>query len=201
MPYIPEKHKKYHLLPLCRRDGGEVFDYPGKLINEVEALLSSGAALFPYNYDSYEEYYGYLDQLIEAYASEPVAVDALVRLKQQVLDMNRKEEWSVVKYVGLSDAELPGLTHGRNYYWPTRKSDPVCCGVVDDEEFTAYLYPTDAHLWQILEDPTGMAYRTIYASGKGSMTTEVYNGIMALYGSACSRAQDIEGACRNRMAE
>lgn len=190
MPYIPQKHEKYDLLPLCRKSGGEVFDYPGKLINEVESLIDPARGLLPYNYDSYDDYYGHLDKLIEAYTAYPDTVDALKRLKQRVLDMNQKEEWSVVKYVGPSDDGGLGLTHGKNYYWPTRKSNPVYCGVVDDEEFTAYLYPTDAHLWEILEDPTGMAYRTIYANGKGSMTTEAYNDMMAQFGCVFSDTQE-----------
>ena len=190
MPYIPEKHKKYNLLPLCRDDGGEVFDYPGKLISEVEALIDPPRGLLPYNYDSYDEYYGHLDKLIEIYANRPDAAKALVRLKQRVVEMNQKEEWSVVKYVGPSDDGGTGLTHGKNYYWPTRKGHPVYCGVVDDEEFTSYLYPTDAHLWEILEDPTGMAYHTIYENGKGSMPTKKYDSMMAQFGCVFSDTQE-----------
>lgn len=44
----------------------------------------------------------------------------------------------------------------------TMLDNPVYEGVIDNEEFTSYLYPTDSDLWEILEDPTGMAYRTIY---------------------------------------
>ena len=32
-----------------------------------------------------------------------------------------------------------------------------------------YLYPTDPGLWEILEDPTGMAYITIYGNGKNKL--------------------------------
>ena len=39
MPYIPEQHKKYNLLPYCRKDGGEVFDYPSDLISKAEKML------------------------------------------------------------------------------------------------------------------------------------------------------------------
>lgn len=88
MPCIPKSHEKYELLPLCRNSGGEVFDYPSKLICDAETLISSQKGLLPYNYDSYENYYGYLDKLIEEYAVYPDTVDALVRLKQRVLDMN-----------------------------------------------------------------------------------------------------------------
>lgn len=165
MPYIPEKHEKYDLLPRCRNSGGEVFEYPSRLLSKIESLIDPSSGLVPYGYDSYDDYFGYLDELMNAYANHPDTVDALLRLKRCVLDMNQKEEWSVVKYIGPSDDSCFGLTHGRDYYWPTRKDNPVYYGVVDDEEFTAYWYPTDAHLWEILEDPTGMAYRTIYATG------------------------------------
>ena len=54
---------------------------------------------------------------------------------------------------------------------------PIYTGVIDDEEFTAYLYPTDPELWEIIVDPTGMAYRTIYGGDK-AMTTAEYEDIM-----------------------
>ena len=45
MPYIPKEHEKYDLLPYCRKDGGEVFEYPGGLINEAEELMDSPCGL------------------------------------------------------------------------------------------------------------------------------------------------------------
>lgn len=66
----------------------------------------------------------------------------------------------------------------RYYYWPTRRENPVYCGVIDDEEFTAYLYPTEASLWQILSDPTGMARRTIFEGGKGYLSQAEYDEYM-----------------------
>ena len=51
-------------------------------------------------------------------------------------------------------------------------------GVIDDEEFTAYLYPTEPDLWEILEDPTGMAYRTLYENGEGRVTKEAHEDFM-----------------------
>ena len=35
MAYIPKQHEKYDLLPECRKHGGEVFDYPSKLIFKI----------------------------------------------------------------------------------------------------------------------------------------------------------------------
>ena len=59
--------------------------------------------------------------------------------------------------------------------------------VIDDEEFTAYLYPTEAHLWEILDDPTGMAYNTIYGNGKGKMSEQEHNEIIAQVSDALNK--------------
>ena len=177
MPYIPKEHEKYDLLPLCRKDGGETWEYPDKLINEVEGILVNESGLFPYNYDSYEQYESFIDALVEKYKGSSKAVEKLNELRIAVRKMNQKEEWSICKYLGLSDDGL-GLTHGKNYYWPTRKENPVYCGVVDDEEFTSYWYPTEAHMWEILEDPTGMAYRTIYEKAKGYTSVAQHEAVM-----------------------
>lgn len=67
-----------------------------------------------------------------------------------------------MKYIGESTDGVSGLTHGRCYYWPCSTKNPVYEGVIDDEEFTSYLYPVDANLWEIIEDPTGMAKRAIF---------------------------------------
>ena len=170
MPYIPEKHKRYNLLPFCRKRGGEVFEYPSNLISKTEELLSPEESITPYGFKSYDEYFNYVDNLIMKHKDNSTLVGILEQVKVQVKEMNTKEEWSVLKYVGESDGAIFGLTHNKNYYWPTRKDNPVYCGVIDDEEFTAYLYPTEAHLWEILDDPTGMAYNTIYGNGKGKLS-------------------------------
>lgn len=178
MPYIPKEHEKYDLLPFCRKDGGEVFEYPGELIYEAERLLDSSATLMPYNYESYEEYYNMLDSLIEKYSKKNDVVDKLKEVRNIVWKMNQKEEWSILRYIGASDEGPCGLTNGKNYYWPSRKEKPVYCGVIDDEEFTAYLYPTEPALWEILEDPTGMAYRTLFEKAEGYYSQEAYDDYM-----------------------
>lgn len=178
MPYIPINHEQYDLLPLCRKDGGEVFDYPSKLIYEAEQLLGSSEGLFPYNFDSYEDYYVSVDALIAKHEADGAVVQKLHEVREMVAKMNHKEEWSILKYIGPSDDSCFGLTNGKNYYWPTRKENPVYCGVIDDEEFTASLYPTEPHLWEILLDPTGMVHRTIYERGKGCLSQSDYDDFM-----------------------
>ena len=178
MAYIPKEHEKYNLLPFSQKNGGEVFEYPSELIKEAEELIGTTTALIPYNYESYEEYFAYVDLLIKENADCTKTVAILRGLCDTIRDMNQKEEWSILKYIGPTDDACFGLTHGKNYYWPTRKSNPVYCGVIDDEEFTAYLYATDADMWEILEDPTGMAYRTIYKKDNGYMSKEEHKKIM-----------------------
>lgn len=182
MPYIPKEHERYNLLPYCREHGGEVFEYPSELIYEAEKLLGSADGITPYNYDSYEQYYEYIDALIAQHEANPEIKQKLLQVRDKMLQMNRKEDWSVLKYVGPTDDSCFGLTHGKNYYWPTRREKPTYCGVVDDEEFTAYLYPTEAGLWEILVDPTGMAHRTIYGGGKDYLSQEEYDSFMAQIG-------------------
>lgn len=179
MPYIPKEHEKYDLLPYCRRNGGEVFQYPSKLIDEVGNLLNSLDEIFPYGYNSYEEYYGTINSLISDNACNLELVEKLNELLNKMYEMNQKEEWSVLKYIGPTDKACFGLTHGKTYYWPTRKSKPVYQGVVDDEEFTSYLYATEPDMWEILEDPTGMAYRTIYKKEKGYMSKAEHDSIVS----------------------
>lgn len=175
MPYIPKEHEKYDLLPLCRERGGEVFEYPGDLLDRLEEYLAPEDQLMPYGFKSYEEYNQEINRIAQQFSNQPEVMELFAQLKAQVHEMNCKEQWSVLKYIG---PEVDGLTPGRNYYWPSRASNPVYSGVVDDEEFTSYLYPTDADLWEILEDPTGMAYNTIYGNGKGKMSKAIHDYIM-----------------------
>lgn len=65
MPYIPIKHKKYDLLPLCKETGGEVFEYPLDLISQAEDLIALSENLIPYGYNSYNEYFDYIDEYTE----------------------------------------------------------------------------------------------------------------------------------------
>ena len=112
MPYIPKEHEKYNLLPLCRKDGGEVFDYPSKLIYEAEQLIGSSVGLFPYNFDSYEEYFASVDGLIRDNSESPEIVSKLSEVREMVWKMNQKEEWSILRYIGPSDDGPCGLTNG-----------------------------------------------------------------------------------------
>lgn len=178
MTYIPEKHKKYNLLPRCREKGGEVFSYPSELLNRLEKYLPENQGMLPYGYKSYEEYYSEMDKLSKKYFIDSEAEKLYVEFRAEMLRLNVKENWSVLRYIGENIDEIMGLTKGNIYYWPCSVENPVYEGVIDDEEFTSYQYPTEATDWEILEDPTGMAYRTIYNKEKGYMKRKEYEGII-----------------------
>lgn len=84
--------------------------------------------------------------------------------------MSKKENWSVLKYLGVDTNNLFELKKGQYYYWPCSIENLVYEGVIDDEEYTSYVYPTDSESWEIAENPTGMAHRTIFED-QNSMST------------------------------
>lgn len=175
-PYIPADHAGCDLLPRCRRDGGEVFSYPAEL-DVIDELLSKHeqgedaeqrvSLLIPYGERSYSCYFEKLSAYIEKYRKlDPELSELIEWLAAAVRRANVKEDWSVVRYTGDQydedeSAQGSGLTKGRCYYWPCSKEHPVYEGVIDDEEFTSYLYPCDPDSWEIVSDPTGMASRAL----------------------------------------
>ncbi len=175
MPYIPEEHKQYPVLPYCREHGGEVFQYHNLPEKELESLV--GEHLIPYGYDSYEAYFEKIEGLIKEHRNEPETVALLQKVKSDMAEWNRKEEWSICRFIGERIGHIFGLHSGGYYYWPTCASDPKYGGVIDDEEFTAYLFPTDPELWEIVVDPTGMAQRTIFENDN-ALSRKKYNYII-----------------------
>lgn len=186
MAYIPIAHQKYDILPMCRKNGGEVFSYSPDLENEIRELLPGEESVIPYGYKSYEEFEKQLDDYISQYGIEGGKLNRLGQLlteyKADIKLRNTKENWSVVKYVGKSTSGIGGFTHGRYYYWPCSIENPEYEGIIDDEEFTSYLasigndgvyqsledavaddgvkdFVRQNSDWEIAEDPTGMAAR------------------------------------------
>lgn len=175
-PYIPADHAGYDLLPRCRKDGREVFSYPAELelIDELLSKQEQGedperriSFLIPYGERSYSCYFKKLSSYIEKYRKLDSELSEMIEwLAAAVRRANIKEDWSVVRYVGDQydeddSAQVSGLTRGRCYYWPCSKERPVYEGVIDNEEFTSYLYPCDPDSWEIVSDPTGMASRAL----------------------------------------
>ena len=178
MAYIPKKHLKYNILPSCQKHGGEVFVYPGEMIDKLESYLPDDESMIPYGFDSYEQYNERMDYLASQYFLEEKAREEYEYFRIRMKEMNIKEDWSVLKYVGKSDNKVFGLTHGNIYYWPCSKNDPVYKGVIDNEEFTSYWYSTEPEDWEIIDDPTGIAYTTIYGKAKGYTSKKEYEEVM-----------------------
>lgn len=166
MTYIPIEHRKYDILPICRENGGEVFSYSSELESKIGKLLPYHESVIPYGYDSYEEFDKKVNGYIFQYGIDNGKTNQLGQLltkyKTDIRYRNVKENWSIMKYIGELEGDEYDLTRGRCYYWPCSIEEPRYEGVIDDEEFTSYLYPTDCQLWEIVEDPTGMARHAVF---------------------------------------
>ncbi len=156
MPYIPAGHQRYGLLPLCCSKGGEVFEYPTQLIMELEEFLNTDETIIPFGYNSYEEYYAYLDEINKENADNKFIKNKIEELKREIRALNIKENWAVVQYVGKTTDSLFGLTNGRFYYCTSYYSRRNTIKVIDDEEFTSYEYGYNPNNWIIFEDPKGI---------------------------------------------
>lgn len=160
MASIPKKHEKYGLLPrTVNDDTWECFLYPS--LYEFDEAGIDG--IEPYGYSSVEQYNAMIAHRIAQSNSEET-IRMLKKLQEDMTRMNNKENWSVLKFLGehFPPDYVTGIDKGCCYYWPCDIDDPVYQGVIDNEEYTAYWYPTEPDMWEILEDPTGMAHRTIF---------------------------------------
>ena len=163
MPYIPYEHETYRLLPRSRKEGGEVFDYPCELLDQVNSILPDGEHLMPYGYESIDEYCAEMEKWLDYFSGDQEKYDLINRYYYKFVIMNCPEAWAVLKYVGESFGEVFGLTKGRFYYCPNPvdEHDTGTFGIIDDEEFTSYMYSCDPSLWILYEDPTGEASKTL----------------------------------------
>lgn len=161
MPFIPKEHEKYNLLPRKTENGGECFVYPERFVDSIADKLSElcEVSLIPYGYNCYQDYYDYIDELDQQYSRMvPNLHKNFDRLKDYIGKNNDKSVWSICRYKGPEGLEL---TKGQCYYWPTSLDNPVYKGVIDDEEFSNYVYDTNPDNWEVIEDPTGMARKTL----------------------------------------
>lgn len=78
MAYIPVKHQKYDILPLCHENGGEVFSYSPELENKIDKFLPDGESIIPYGYESYEEYEKKINTYILKYGKSGENLSMLV---------------------------------------------------------------------------------------------------------------------------
>ena len=164
MANIPEKHKKYNILPFTKDMDFDAIEYPWSW--ELRKLLPKGKHLVPYGYASVEEYIRYVEEMSRQYAKTKGQRKAFRQFIEDTRRLNQKEYWSVLRYVGEEWDEPLRFTPGQAYYWPCDPDDPEFLGIIDDQEFTGYLYAPDPQDWEILEDPTGMAYETMYGKDR-----------------------------------
>lgn len=176
MAHIPTRHKKYNLLPFCREQGGEVFCYRPELLERINALLPDGENVTPYGYFTYREYYTMFDSVMENHLLDESRLYVLLkRFRKEMKDLNVKENWAVVRYLGKTTNEEYGLTEGRCYYWPCSRSHPEYIGVIDNEEYTAHIYPVDPQLWEVIDDPHNIT-SIMYNKSKAREIQNIYLG-------------------------
>ena len=161
MPYIPYEHETYKLLPNARNNDTEVFEYPHEMLDEVNSILPEGENLIPYGYDSIDSYCTEMEKWLDFFAEDKEKYDLINRYYYKVVILNLPEAWAIVKYVGESVDKGLGLTKGKFYYCPRPTNDNELFGIIDDEEFTSYMYSCDPSLWILYEDPTGEASITL----------------------------------------
>lgn len=175
-PKIPSEHKKYDLLPRCSKEHKDVVAFPTDMVYFVDFLaecvgLEAGAfdvmKFMPKKLDAPNKYIKQLEKAEKLfYSLRGDGGPLLTKLRELIEDLNDKENWSIVRFVGdaydsLDEANNLYLTKGRCYYWPTSKLIPAYMGVFDNAESPMALYPLDKAAWEVVEDPTGMAARAL----------------------------------------
>ena len=166
MPIIPETHQKYNLLPKCVEYDGDAIYYPTAEQRAIANQIPNNELTIPY-FHTLAEYNGKLDACIQKYGMANGKHNdlgkMLVEYKKRISEMNVKENWSVLRYIGETccslDEDIDGLTQNRHYYmagWYVIGSENYM-EIFDNEEYIANAYFPDKLEWEIAEDPTGMA--------------------------------------------
>lgn len=135
--YIPEAHRKYDVLPTCRKYNFEMIIPDGLLLHKIEKLTgrTNYMGLHPYQrYKTYEEYYKELDNLINEF---PKYKQEITAYKESVIKMNNKDTWAIVEYIGESNFSF---TKNKHYYVVMYKENDswIINGVIDNEEYDAF---------------------------------------------------------------
>jgi len=168
LPYIPEAHKKYNLLPGCVKYGGDIHYYPKSEYSTISKLLPKGETILPYHYGC-AEYSALLDFHISKYGMTDGELNELGRMisdyKLRIKEMNIKENWSILRYIGESygnSGAFGGFTHGRYYYLAGINEAQKALYIFDNEELGVVTCTPDVTRWEVVEDPTGMAAKVFY---------------------------------------
>jgi len=194
MAYIPESHKKYNLLPMFVETDREVIIYPSRAEGEIDLLLLPyDEFIAPYGdgdefhgYKSYSEYYAKLDDFIIRFGTTEGELNDLGKLivdfKKDVQRINVKENWSVLRCIGVDTINMAELIPGNYYYMACSVKPLKCEGIINDEGFPVFagdfydhpkstFWETERDNWEIIEDPTGIARLLLNKEKKGASST------------------------------
>ena len=138
--YIPESHKKYDVLPICRKYNFEMIVWDYKLLNRVEILTNNTEymGLCPYQrYKSYEELFNEIKAWINSY---PNCEQEIKEYRYSLLKLNNKDLWAIVKYIGESNYNF---TKDKYYYvvMYVEKNYWIIDGIIDNEEYNPVVHP------------------------------------------------------------
>lgn len=160
MIYIPEEHKKYDVLPNCRKYNVEMIIRDDTSLKKIKEL--SGMSDFetnPYQrYKSYQDFYEEMDSWIKKF---PKYKKEIIEYKNSVKKLNNKDLWAIVEYIGESNWSF---TKNKYYYvvmYIDNNSWKID-GVIDNEEYNSFIVwspkctnPVDlANDFKIVVDPS-----------------------------------------------
>lgn len=137
MPYIPEAHKKYDVLPICREYNVEMFIWDEKLLKKIQKLTNmTDHMVCPYqNYKSYEQF---LDEISSWINKFPNYEEEIIKYRDSTMKMNNKDQWAIIQYTGQTNYSF---TKGKYYYVPMYIDNDswIIGGVIDNEEYTDFV--------------------------------------------------------------
>lgn len=136
MPYIPESHKEYNVLPRCKDCNCEFFLWDHELLTKIKKKTGMlDYMINPYrNYESYEAFLDEMDNWIKKY---PDCKNEIIEYRESVMKMNNKDLWAIVQYLGESNFDF---TNGNYYYVPMyyEGDELIIGGIIDNEEYSAF---------------------------------------------------------------
>ena len=171
MAYIPEKHKKYNLLE--RWKGYEIFIENWDLKDNLCMLLGEGC--IERAFESLEEALEYYESVKKRISNSNYNHEVEL-LTEYIIDLekkNHREVWSVLRYKGCEYEKYNKFEIGKYYYMPCMEDEDVFLGILDDEGIPVDWIPTTCDIWEVVDDPTGLAARIMDGEIKG-VTEEDY---------------------------
>lgn len=134
--YIPEEHDKYNLLPNCHKYNFEIIIYDGWYLRKIKEVIGlNDYETDPYQkYKSYKEFFNEIDGWISRF---PNSKKEIIEYQNNVIKLNNKDLWGIVKYVGKTDWSF---TKNKYYYVVMYKENNnwVIDGIIDNEEYNSF---------------------------------------------------------------